>query len=85
MSNSSLLRFAVLLPRLVDVLERLERKDGRHTSRVLPFQTSSTSRLSSKQQEAVLLGQRLAFADQLDEVALLGVGEFVDPSLMVRI
>ena len=45
------------------------------TSRILPFQTSSTSRLSSKRRKRYFSGQRLALLDELDQVALLGVAE----------
>src|SRR6266851_3448395 len=47
------------------------------TSRDLPFQTSSTSRLSAKRRKRYFSGKRLALLDELDEVALLGGGEFV--------
>ena len=77
MSKSSLLRLADLLPRLVDVLQRLERQDGRRHLARLAVPDQLDFALVLKQQEAVLLGQRLAFGDQLDEVALLGVGELV--------
>jgi len=47
------------------------------TSRVLPFQTSSTSRLSAKSRKRYFLRQRLALLDQLNQVALSRIGEFV--------
>jgi hypothetical protein len=48
-----------------------------HTSRVLPFHTSSTSRLSSNRMKRYFSGSGLALLDQVDQVALLGVGEVV--------
>ena len=47
------------------------------TSRVLPFQTSSTSRLSSNRMKRYFSGSGLALLDELGQVALLGVGEVV--------
>jgi len=62
-------------PRLVDVLQRLERQHRRaHVARLaVPHQLDLP--LVLEQDEAVSLGQWPAGLDQRDQVALLGVGE----------
>ena len=47
------------------------------TSRVLPFQTSSTSRLSSNRMKRYFSGSGLPCWIRVDQVALLGVAQFV--------
>ena len=48
-----------------------------HTSRVLPFQTSSTSRLSSNRMKRYFSGSGLPCWISVDQVALLGVAQLV--------
>jgi hypothetical protein len=59
------------------VFERLKREDGGADFARLAIPDQLHLALVFEKQEAIFLRQRLAFVDQLDEVALLGVGEFV--------
>ena len=63
--------------RLVDVLQRLERQHGRADVARLAVPDQLDLALVLEQDEAVLLRQRLALLDQRDQVALLGVAQFV--------
>ena len=68
---------ALFFPRLVDVLQRLKGQDcsADFAGFAVPHQFDFA--LVGKQEEAILFRQRLALLDELDEVALLGVGEVV--------
>ena len=66
---------ALFFPGLVDVLQRLK---GQHCSADfagLAFPDQFHLAFVGKEEAAVLLRQRLPLLDELDEVALLGVGE----------
>ena len=68
---------ALFFPGLVDVLQRLKGQDcsADFAGFAVPHQFDFA--LVGKQEEAILFRQRLALLDELDEVALLGVGEVV--------
>ena len=67
----------MFLPRLVNVFEGLEGEDGGGDFAGLAVPDEFDLALIVKEEEAVALGQRLALLDELDEVALLGVGQLV--------
>lgn len=53
-------------------------REGRRRSRPASCRSRPLPpRAFLKQQEAVAIGQRLAGLDELDQIALFGVGEFV--------
>src|SRR5690606_714350 len=66
-----------LLARLVHVFQRLEGQHGGADAGALAVPHQLNLALILEQQEAVFLRQGLAGLDQLDQVALLGVGQFV--------
>jgi len=68
---------ALFFPGLVDVLQRLKGQDcsADFAGFAVPHQFDFA--LVGKQEEAILFRQRLTLLDELDEVALLGVGEVV--------
>ena len=70
----SALRF---LARLVDVLQRLEGQNSSADLAGLAIPHQLHLALIGKEQETVFLRQRLALLDELDEIALLGLGEIV--------
>jgi hypothetical protein len=77
MSRAEFFLVALFLPGLVDVLQRLKGQDcgADFAGFAVPHQFDFA--LVGKQEEAILFRQRLALLDELDEVALLGVGEVV--------
>ena len=77
MSKPSSSCVALFLPGLVDVFEGLEGQDGGADFAGLAVPDQFDLALVLEEEEAVLLRQRLALLDELDEVALLGVGEVV--------
>ena len=68
---------ALFLPGLVNVLEGLEGEDGGADFAGLAVPDEFDLTLVGEEEEAVFLGEGLALLDELDEVALLGVGEVV--------
>ena len=65
------------LARLIDVLQRLEGQDGGADLAGLAVPDQLHLALVREEHEAVFLRQRLALLDELDEIALLGLGEVV--------
>ena len=68
---------ALFLPGFVDVFEGLEGEDGGADFAGLAVPDEFDLALVGEEEEAVFLRERLALLDELDEVALLGVGEVV--------
>ena len=68
---------ATFLPRLVDVFEGLERKNGGADFAGLAVPDEFDLAFVGEEEEAVFLRERFAVLDELDEVALLGGGEVV--------
>ena len=79
MSNRSALPRVAgsFLARFVDVFEGLERENGGADFAGLAVPDEFDLALVLEEEEAVFLRQRLALLDELDEVALFGVGEVV--------
>src|SRR5439155_3843488 len=61
----------------VDVFQCLKRKNCGRDFACLAVPDEFNFTLVFKKEEAIFLRQRFALVDELDEVALLGVGEFV--------
>ena len=68
---------ALFLPGLIDVFERLKGQDGGADFAGLAVPDQFDLTFVGEEEEAVFLRQWLALLDELDEVALLGVGEVV--------
>ncbi len=77
MSKAEFLVFALFLSRLVNVFEGLEREDGGADFAGFAVPDEFDLAFVVEEDEAVFLRQRLALIDELDEIALLGVGQFV--------
>ncbi|MGE3900841.1 MAG: hypothetical protein AB7G48_03330 [Nitrospiraceae bacterium] len=68
---------ALFLSRLVDMFEGLERQHGGTDFAAFAVPHQLDFALVGKEEEAILLRQRLPLLNQLDEVALLGIGKVV--------
>ena len=76
-SRAEFLVVALFLPRLVNVFEGLEGQDGGADFAGLAVPDQFDLAFVVEEEEAVFLRERLALLDELDEVALFGVGEVV--------
>jgi hypothetical protein len=65
------------LPGFVNVFEGLEREDGGADFAGLAVPDEFDLAFVGEEEEAVFLRERLALLDELDEVALLGVGQLI--------
>ena len=68
---------ALFLPGLVNVFEGLEGEDGGADFAGFAVPDEFDLAFVGEEEEAVFFRERLALLDELDEVALLGVGEVV--------
>jgi hypothetical protein len=75
--EAELVVVALFLPGFVNVFERLKGEDGGADLAGLAVPNKFYLALVVEKDEAVFLGERLALIDELDEIALLGAGEFV--------
>ena len=75
--EAEFLLLALLFPGFVNMFEGLERQDGGADFAGLAVPDQFHLALVGEEQEPVLLRQRLALLNELDEVALLGLGQFV--------